>query len=352
MPRTFSASRRALPFAHWPKEDQDAWQRATAGGDLLDEQGPAYHWAVRTKSTNQQHYARWLGYLAWQSQLSPDTEPGDRISRATVRAYHEHLTTIVAPRTVLSMLVGLKVCLQTFEPDRSWRWLQDLCNRVQRTAEPTTDKRQRIRDSAKIFSAALAELQLAEADEPGLKDAIRYRDALMLALLTARPIRVKNMTSIKLNQHLVPAGDQWLLVFPTTETKNKEHLEYHWPVDLLDALEAYLNRYRPIFPDAVTSDRLWLNQYGDKLGPNFVYYRVVNLTQRLFDQPINPHLLRDCAASSLAKQSTEAARSAKALLGHKYFSTTERYYVQADNLEASRRLNDIFDRIEDTIKDA
>jgi integrase/recombinase XerD len=69
------------------------------------------------------------------------------------------------------------------------------------------------------------------------------------------------------------------------------------------------------------------------------------LTERLFGTAINPHLLRDCAASSLALVSADMARAAAPLLGHRHFATTERYYIQANDLEASRRLNEIIAEI-------
>ena len=46
-----------------------------------------------------------------------------------------------------------------------------------------------------------------------------------------------------------------------------------------------------------------------------VGHRITKLTQRLFGTPINPHLLRDCAASSLATVSADMAQAAPALLG-------------------------------------
>lgn len=351
MGRHIDPSRCALPFSDWPKVDREAWSRAIAPGDILDGRGPAAHWVERTKATNRQHYAHWLGFLAWRNTLSPTTLPADRATAEAIRAYVHHLQGIVAPITVLSMLVGLKVALQAMAPDRSWRWLQDVCNRIQRTAKPSTDKRRRMRDSGAIFQAAIRELAPLMTAPPSLETAIRFRDALMLALLTRRPLRVKNMQGIHLHQQLVRTGDDWLLVFAATETKNKQHLEYGWPEDLVAELEVYLSRFRPMFPEAGTSARLWLSKDGAALGGNFVYYRLTRLTRALFGNEVNPHLLRDCAATRLAMESSDAARSARALLGHRHFSTTERYYIQANQLEASRRFNAILDTVKKSLKD-
>jgi len=66
MPRPIDPSRRSLPLKEWPAIDQEHWSRAISPGDILDGQGPAVHWAVRTKETNIQHYGRWLGWLGRQ----------------------------------------------------------------------------------------------------------------------------------------------------------------------------------------------------------------------------------------------------------------------------------------------
>ena len=133
--------------------------------------------------------------------------PADRVTRETVRAFNRHLETIVAPRTRLSMLVGLKVTMQAMASDRNWRWLQDACNRVQINAKPSRDKRARMRPTAEIFAAALTELEQLPAD-----GSVREADAWPIAMplcslfLAAGPLRVKNFSALALGRHLVGPG--------------------------------------------------------------------------------------------------------------------------------------------------
>jgi site-specific recombinase XerD len=267
-----------------------------------------------------------------------------------VRAYNRHLAVLVAPRTRLSLLVGLKVTITAMAPDRSWRWLQDLCNKVQRRAKPRTDKRARIRSSGEIYAAAMRELEEVSRKDLTLKTAIAYRDAFILALLTARPVRVRNATEIEIGRHLIGVDGRWLLVFAAEEVKNRQPLEFFLPDDLCPWLDHYLAEIRPVFPGAAQSPKLWLNQYGPVTSPRFIYQRLTKLTKRLLGVRINLHLLRDCAASSLAMVSSDFARAAAPLLGHRHFSTTERYYIQANDLEASRRVNAILEEIDDSLE--
>ena len=63
------------------------------------------------------------------------------------------------------------------------------------------------------------------------------------------------------------------------------------------------------------------------------------MTERLLGVKINPHSFRACAATSLADRSSTDARLAAPLLGHRYFSTTERHYIRAQQIEASRKVH-------------
>ena len=67
-----------------------------------------------------------------------------------------------------------------------------------------------------------------------------------------------------------------------------------------------------------------------------IYYRITKLTLRHLGRSIHPHLFRDCAATSLAIEDPRHVRIAASLLGHRRFRTTERFYIQARNIEASR----------------
>jgi integrase/recombinase XerD len=96
--------------------------------------------------------------------------------------------------------------------------------------------------------------------------------------------------------------------------------------------------------------------YGPPMTDNGIYDCVVARTSEGLGQPINPHLFRDCAVTSLAIDDPGKIGIASRLLGHRTGSTTERYYNQAHSVEASRlmqksflvRRNDVLDAV-DTI---
>ena len=66
------------------------------------------------------------------------------------------------------------------------------------------------------------------------------------------------------------------------------------------------------------------------------YRRITKVTARAFGWPLNPHMFRDCAATFIAIEDPEHVRLSAPLLGHTNLSTTEKYYNQAQSVEAGR----------------
>jgi len=83
-------------------------------------------------------------------------------------------------------------------------------------------------------------------------------------------------------------------------------------------------------------DALWVSTDGSPMTEMAIYDRIRTHTQRAFGTPINPHLFRDAAATTLAIADPVHVRVAAPLLGHRTFRTTERHYQHAQSLDAHR----------------
>jgi hypothetical protein len=270
--------RRHLSFKDWPASDVAAWNIAIAEGDILDGQGPAAHWAVATKRTNCQHYSRWLGYLVQDGGMAIGSAPEDRVTTDTVKAYVAHLRSELAPRTVVSSLVGLKVMMKAMAPRSNWRWLADSCNALNRSSKPKNLKTSRMRPTGEVYATAITELDRLLATPLARRiDRVAYRDALMLAMMAARPLRLKNFTNIRIGKHLLHQATAWVILIPGEETKNGQTLEYALPSSL-NQIPAGLPRqsagellqcvYRPIFVVGVLgcTAQISLHLHPDRVG--------------------------------------------------------------------------------------
>jgi integrase len=272
--------------------------------------------------------------------VEPDTAPWERATRDRVEACARSILERCAPRTAASALIGLKCVIQRMEPESDWRWLKDITNRLDSWAQPSVDRRAEILSPAELFHGALREQERFAALQPFTRtDETVFRDVLIFALLVSCPIRMRNLVQIEIGVHLRRVGDGWELHFADPETKTRQPLRYIIASALGPWIDVYLEKIRPGFRIEPGCQRLWPGGKARPLAYETLYARVIQTTERLFGTAITPHSFRSIAATALAEASPEDALHARPLLGHRLPATTERYYVKATQLKASRRVN-------------
>ena len=160
----------------------------------------------------------------------------------------------------------------------------------------------------------------------------------MIALLTACPIRVRNLTMIEIGRHLVQVNDQFKLQFAPHEVKNNRYLTMELPLDLTPFLETWLQEWRPKLCKSADLSLLWIDIKGGALGARGIHAAITKRTKRAFGRPINPHLFRDIAATSTAITTPESIGIAGSILGHLTPQAAEDHYIQAHQIDAGRKL--------------
>ena len=99
------------------------------------------------------------------------------------------------------------------------------------------------------------------------------RDGVIIVFLTLRPLRLRNLTDLRLGVHLRrQVSGSWRIQVPGSETKNWETIDWVVPEDLARFLESYLAVDRPALlarrngPGAETEDHLWISEDGFPLS--------------------------------------------------------------------------------------
>lgn len=337
-----------MRFDDWPAIDRQSWNSLFRDGDIFDGRGAALHWRAATRKTNLKHYGRWLAWLDSEGVLDGTAAPCSRATPELITAYAHHEIARTSPITVSSTLIGLKCVLIKMDPDLDWGWLREITNRLKVWAKPAHERRDRLLPANEMLATVLAELQqLGVLGSKSRRADLAFRDVLTIGILICCPIRLKNLASICIGQHLQKVGDEWLLSFPAFETKNNQDLTYILPQSLEQALEHYLLTVRPRFPGADGTLALFCSLKGNPLAYETIYMRVIKETRRLFGVDINPHSFRTIAATWLAEQSARDALFARPLLGHLNPATTARHYIRASTIEASRRISEAIIQLRD-----
>ena len=326
----------------WPAVDRCAWETILASGDILDgDAGSASHWKPTTIHKYRRGYGRWLDFLASSERLETTSSPVERISPAHLRAYIAYLEGSCAPFTVYTRISELLAVIHAMAPTQDWSWLKRAVNRLQRRAEAEKPAKA-VRSSADLLSWSLDAMAAIQGRSQtqgriGLYDATRYRDAFIIGLLSLRPVRLRNLAMIELGKHLTQTTEGFHLSFESRETKTGRPISFPLSNCLTGPLNTYLADYRTRLLDGGSSNHLWISQYGQSMTENALYTRIEKVTARTFGQRINPHRFRDCAATTMAIEDPEHVRIVASILGHTTLATAERYYNQAQTMEAGRR---------------
>src|SRR3712207_9370153 len=102
----------SLRVGDWPAADRAAWSALFTTGNLFDETGPGAHLASRTRTSLENAYGRWLGFLARAEPEALGEAPGARVTRARVTFFAQHLAETNIGRSVAGRLRHLRDALR------------------------------------------------------------------------------------------------------------------------------------------------------------------------------------------------------------------------------------------------
>jgi integrase/recombinase XerD len=281
--------RRCKPLHEWPEVDRLLWLAGLVPGDLFEEGGSRARFTDETNRRIVNSYGRWLQWLDRHSQMTPIDSPGDRISPDRVRAYLADLERHSATQTVINRLIDLSMAARVMDPGRDWSWIQRLLRPIQAR-----------------HNLGLGLMAAAERKNPECRRATAYRDGLLIALLAVRPLRMRNLVGLTLDRTLVLRGEQWWIQIPAGETKTRKPIELPWPEPLVASLEVYLASHRPVLAQRhgrwarSVGQAVWLSNDGSPMTRRGIYDRITRCTLKGLGKTINPHLFRDCSATTIA----------------------------------------------------
>jgi site-specific recombinase XerD len=256
-----------------------------------------------------------------------------------VQQYAADLELECRDTTVHIRIFGLARAINAMAPDGDWNWLFRMAAHLRLNIHDKKDKQPRLRSSRELHELGMS--LMADADEFSTvpwKCATRFRDGLIIALLAARPLRIRNFAGLVIGSHIVETSEGFTLRIPADEVKTHINLEFPLPLDLVRPMRRYLAIHRPVLLGGNEDGHLWITKHGDWMRDGAIYNRVTKLTKKAFGVSVNPHLFRDCAATSMAIEDPEHVHAASKLLGHATIETTTRHYNQATSLSAGRAI--------------
>ena len=337
-----------LKLDDWPLDDRLRGATAeTTADSVLDAGGEAACWSPVTRRTVMKAYGRWLAWLAKDGRLDPTISPLARVTAERVAAYIADLRSSTSSNTVWGYVHGLAMMLDVLVPGGKTQWLWKAVAVLKRAEKPSGRKRGRIVHSSELLAYGIKLMDAAEQTAAAdVTTAAAYQFGLIIALMAARPLRMKNFLSIEIGRQLIQQSHGCYLRFEVAEMKTHRELEVSFPEGLLGHLDTYLSVYRPVLLSQYGRNKtsremkpagaaLWVSAWGTKMSELILRVHVVELTRKKFGKPVNPHLFRDCAATSIALTDPDHVAITTKVLGHTTLSTSERFYNHAMSIKAA-----------------
>lgn len=332
----------SLKFAAWPESDRSLWLHITAAGCPLDNDGVGSHWAPETKRVIARDYGYWLSFISATNPAALHENPIARVTPDRVRLYLQSMLD-VSPLTQTSRIARLHHVIRCADTENDLGWLCKMRRALEKLARrqvPVRNKRPRIVSTGRIIDAGISLMQRTHSGSNRriylrAKD---FRDGLMIALLAARPLRLKNFAALRLGSHIRPTSDGYLIDIPGVETKTGRPIETFVPDELCPWFSLYLRDYRPYLLGGRQLDFLWVHSNGNPYQPGALSQRISKLTARNLGVAINPHLFRDCAATTVATDDPDHVLIIANILGHTTLRTAEDHYNHALCIDANRRV--------------
>jgi len=230
--------------------------------------------------------------------------------------------------------------------------VQDLCRRFATKKNGMTEKNRALLrqfdDQANVdalLTLPSRVLQRVKAkDKGGHRDAAQVALALAVEFLIVAPMRIKNLTFLEHERHLVPTRlgptPVMHLVIPAEEVKNSQSYELALPRESAEFLALYLKDYQHRMNPKATP---WLFPgYGGKhRHPEAFSRQISEFILRETGIRMHAHLFRQLAAKLYLEAHPEDLETVRRILGHKSQRTTSRSYADIRTAAAFRRFDDM-----------
>jgi hypothetical protein len=180
-------------------------------------------------------------------------------------------------------------------------------------------------------------MDAAQAMEPSRHASRRFRDGLMLALLSVSPIRRRSIAALTVTNHIDIRDDGIDILLHREDTKPKRAESFRLPDSLSPYLTLYLQRYRSVLIASTEHGGLWPSAKGGRLSGDRIYAIVRGLTQAGFGKAMALHDYRRSASTFVAMLAPDKVGIVPGVLHQHSPDVNERHYNLARSITASRR---------------
>jgi Phage integrase family len=175
----------------------------------------------------------------------------------------------------------------------------------------------------------MAEAHRDRARAP-VQSAVKAQIAVAIAILTIVPVRIKNLTEIRLGLNLSksagPGSDYWLN-FPDYDVKNRMKLEYALDEYITPLIDEYIHDFRPTLLRGRNEDCLFPGLRSGAKGKVSFSGQITKRVLKLTGLRTTAHQFRHAAGAIILQEQPGNYELVRQILGHRSLSTTIRCYI-------------------------
>jgi integrase len=176
-----------------------------------------------------------------------------------------------------------------------------------------------------------------------VRAAVTAQLAVAIAILSVAPVRLANLTGIRLGTNLIkpdgPGSDYWLM-FPDYDVKNRVRLEY--PLHNISSfIDEYVHDHRPVLLRGRNEEWLFPGEVEGAKHPLCLSKQICKRIYKETGVRMTVHQFRHAAGAIILKHRPGEYELVRLLLGHRNVQTTINCYVGLDSIRASEIFGEI-----------
>ena len=189
----------------------------------------------------------------------------------------------------------------------------------------------------RLPGAMMASARAHQAHAPN-RAAVTAQLAVAIAILSMAPVRLANLTSIRLGMNLSkpdgPDSDYWLH-FPDYDVKNRVKLDYRLEGQVTKLIDEYVHDFRPTLLRRRNEDWLFPGQRGGAKGKVSFSGQITERIYKATGLRMTVHQFRHAAGALILLRRPGEYELVRQLLGHRSVQTTINCYIGLENIRAS-----------------
>src|SRR5580704_4826583 len=341
--QTGNAPPRSLPIAEWPIAYQKAWEEACRPGSRLKRGGSASRFAQVSRDDFARRIGAYFGFLHRTGSFDENATAAALVTPANVELYLAELNARVRSVTAWNCIYKLRMAAQILDPNANFSWLAEIEKDLALVMEPRS-KFDRVVLAERLVEAGL--ILVTEAERSGktpFEQAKGIRNGLLIALLAACPVRIKNYAALEIGNTFKEVHEGWWITLPSKSTKMGGAEERPVPDYLYRAIDLYLKQARPaLIGSRPASNWLWISsRTGQRFTTKNLGTLISKITFETLGVDVSPHLFRTAAATTAAMYGGDTPHLASALLAHRDPRVTAEHYIRVTSINAANTYAEI-----------